>query len=343
MPVLYIHAGFSKTGTTALQSFFHNNRALIAENCDIYYPKTGIPRSKVKHRDLFPIKPYRWKRLKKEVAAYRAHDILLSDEYISTKNFSLICPPYFETIQQTFPDYTIKVILYARRLDDYCRSKFADHLKRWGTLHRIADYPTFLKTGDLFSSKGMEEVVGLVGKENFLGRIYDRKYLKNNDIIADFFDLIGREQPVGTVPPTIINESIPDSIMPFLSSSFLPLLHKNPLRSELRELLIKAYTFPKGEGAGEDLLPRYEEEINKIDAFIPGYKDLFAERKLSFSYPESDIKNPHEVFTTALLYKILIQLNKQAAQFKFLQALLLVGCGITVFLLIALFLPNLLF
>ena len=60
---------------------------------------------------------------------------------------------------------------------------------------------------------------------------------------------------------------------------------------------------------------KMKEEIDRIDAYVPGYKNLFAERRLSFSFPEVDVKDPQALFLAALLYRLLLnQQNGDSAE-----------------------------
>ena len=131
--------------------------------------------------------------------------------------------------------------------------------------------------------------------------------MKDEDIIADFFDLLGRDIPKEATPPSIGNPPMPPEALPFLSKAFLPLDFGDPLREKIIELARAAYTFPKGSGVGDEYLAEFEKEIDAIDTYIPGYKNLFSEKKLSFSFPEVDVKEPQYLFLCSLLYLLLIQ------------------------------------
>ncbi|SBW03893.1 hypothetical protein KL86DPRO_20221 [uncultured delta proteobacterium] len=163
----------------------------------------------------------------------------------------------------------------------------------------------------LHFSQSLATATALVGKENVLLRIYDRNRLKGGDIVTDFFDLLGHQ---ALIEGAEHNPTLPYECLPFLSTALLP-ISQTPLRREIVELLRTAYTFPKGSGIGEEYLIEFEEEIDKVDQYLPGYKQLFAERKLSFSLPEVDVKDPQSLFLASLLYKLLIdKRNKDDAE-----------------------------
>lgn len=314
MPTLYIHAGTPKTGTTALQSFFDNNRTLLAERANIYYPKAGVnPLRGGAHHELLPLNQNLQRKLSREIADFCGHDVVISTERFWGRGFQDLQPASMQLLQQAFPGYEIKVIIYIRRLDDFFKSIFNQHTK-YESPHTLPSYAEFFQeeykaknSWSLFMSERISTATGLVGKENLLLRVYDRSTLKDNDIVTDFFDLLGKKIPDGARPVTHTNPSLPDAALPFISKNFLPAIPQHPIREEIIEILRQAYAFPKGSGVGDDFLAEFGEEIDRIDTYIPGYKDLFSERKLSFSFPEVDVKDPQALFIAALLYKLLKQ------------------------------------
>lgn len=310
MPTLYIHAGMPKTGTTALQSFLYNNRNILAARANLYYPTTGAnQRRGGTHQELFPARQDLWTQLREEISGFPGCDIVLSEEIIWNNNFDSLKPQYYAVMQQTFPEYDIKVILYVRRLDDLFKSIFnqlTKHAKK-PVEYSYADFILNEKKRILSVPSQINFITGVVGEKNLLLRVYDKTTLKNDDIIADFFDLLGRDIPEGVSPPPMDNPSMPPEALPFISKAVLPMHFDNPLRQKIIELARTAYTFPKGSGMGDEYLAEFEKEIDAIDAYLPGYKNLFSERKLSFSFPEVDVKEPQYLFLCSLLYLILIQ------------------------------------
>ena len=316
MPTLYIHAGMPKTGTTTLQSFLYNNRTLLAERFKIYYPATGVnPQRGGTHQELFPVTPKIWNQLRKELSAFPSCDVVVSEEGIYGNAFRGFEPCHLDIVREILPSYDVKIILYLRRLDDYLKSLF-NELTRLGLFLKKPSYAEFIanKNVSLTMSKRLSIATELVGKDNLLFRFYDKKIMKGGDIIADFFDLLGRKKPGGMSSPSITNPSMPSQALPFLAANLLPLPFDNPLRREIIELLHKAYVFPQGSGVGDEYLAEFEEEIDKLSAYVPGYKELFTARKLSFSFPEVDVKSPQILFIASLLYALLIRQGNYAAE-----------------------------
>ena len=312
MPTLYIHVGSPKTGTTALQSFLYNNRNILAKTVNLYYPSTGAnPERGGTHQDLFPVHRKVWTQLRNETYAFPGCDLVLSEEILWGKSFSNLKQEHLSTIRQLFSEYNIKIVVYLRRIDDHFKSVFAQLTtnEKYFKKNSYMDFFQGHKNAYKILTKKIEIAIGLVGRENVLFRLYDKNSLKDGDIITDFFDLLGRDMPAGVRPPSKSNPSMPPQALPFLSKALLPLAFDDPLRKEIIELLQKVYAFPQGSGVGDDRLAEFEEEIDRIDAYVPGYKNLFAERRLSFSFPEVDVKDPQALFLAALLYRLL--LNQQ--------------------------------
>lgn len=136
---LYIHLGFVKTGTTAVQHFCHDNRELLLSRYNLYYPRTGCDNYPHNHGPLFPVvhatqwREARWRTLREEVAG-RAHaDIILSYEGIleSFLRHPEECDLWGDRIKEYLPNYTIKFILYIRRLDDWAKSFYDQIIKKY--------------------------------------------------------------------------------------------------------------------------------------------------------------------------------------------------------------------
>lgn len=199
---LLLHIGMGKTGTTALQEFFWANREVLAEH-DVCYPEIGS-QSAAHHlispsplQDLVDIG---WKFLSpkdwiEQVQALPQSRILMSSELM----FST-APKDVATFLDAVRDaFEVKIIAYLRRPDNAIMAAFNQQAKA-GTQIRGIDavlkarmqnfaYLDVLKHWD-------------AGVAAMIVRPYERKQLKDGDIIADFLShILGIESLDGfTIP-----------------------------------------------------------------------------------------------------------------------------------------------
>ena len=306
MPVLYLHIGMPKTGTTAIQVFFTQHRKRIAEHTGLYYPRVF----RHKHRQLFPIERQQkhWEHLRSELSRYTGYDILLSEENISLLGCTPISGENFLHLKKFFPSYDIKIILYVRRLDDYLKSRFCQEAK--SCVH--TDYAAYFtrmyasKNPCLFPSKLVDRCIALVGKENLILRIYEKSLLKNENSVEDFFQALNLSIPLGLSPEIRNNPTFPPKAIPLLSKRILTNMPSPELKKLLTDKAHLAYTLPPGATVGDNASETcFAEEIERLDALLPGYKALFTNRPLSFAFPETDACDPQVLYMCGLLYSLL--------------------------------------
>src|ERR1700761_9452859 len=131
---LYLHIGYPQTGTTALQSFFSQNAARLAEQ-GLLYPQTGQLHN-AHYLFNFALGLGHWdegaveapevlaEKLKHEIASTSCNRVLLSSEY-----FMLAGPDAIARIKALFADYDIRVLVYLRRHDDALEAAYAQSAK----------------------------------------------------------------------------------------------------------------------------------------------------------------------------------------------------------------------
>jgi hypothetical protein len=164
----------------------------------------------------------------------------------------------------------------------------------------------------------IETAVKIFGKENFIIRLYDRSVLKDDNIVADFFDALGIElqgELLEAARQCEYNPKIPDGTLPFLSKLWqitdmngpdLPVAQA--ITSKIREAFDPAQ---QGAGAGLGLEAEIGAIIDEFEALAPGYKELFKDRPCSFSFPEIDL-DPKEL----LQFDLLCSLYKSTFNFN---------------------------
>jgi len=133
MPLLYLHVGLMKTGTTYLQSLCKDNAAELAEQ-GIYYP-TGPDAPSQRHAvwDLVGRRAKgarddritgQWKALTNSVARAPEPTVLLSEEYLASANVRLA-----RRVVAGFPDREVHVLVTARDLGRVLASAWQEDVK----------------------------------------------------------------------------------------------------------------------------------------------------------------------------------------------------------------------
>jgi hypothetical protein len=322
MKKLYIHLGLPKSGTSAIEYFFYINNNLLSERCNIYYP---ILSNNHKHnmQELFNLHKNRdiWQNIKSYSDFLEDHDIFISSE-IASWNFVENSHQNMCVVKEIFQDdYEIKFIIYVRPSDKFFKSWFTQHYDNlinnripWDSAKYTQNYADSINlwaaTTDnnvFYPSKLIENIIDNVGYENSIFRIYDKKYLKNNDIIDDIFHIIGKEIPSEAIRGGDVNSSWPPEALPYLSYAVMPRFDAE-LRKEIADFVHTAFTTPTKINF-DDIERSYYAEMEKIAEYIPEFKDELSNRKLDFSFPEVEVKNKELFLNIALTYTLLNKVN----------------------------------
>lgn len=214
MTTVYLHIGTMKTGTSALQNFLDENRALLREKGYLY------PRLKMKlDRAYYLRNAYFlvWKSEKEgeagavaeqrlrnrcfrqlKRAAEKYENIILSDEIIwhhfrSDKDF---WPRLIEDLKEI--NCELKVIVYLRRQDEVVQSLWAQFVKRGKLTNR--DFAQWMEDKryrffPLNYYRSLKQIEQYVTKENLIVRVYEKDQYEGSakNIQSDFLKMIGLE------------------------------------------------------------------------------------------------------------------------------------------------------
>jgi len=311
---LYIHFGQQKTGTTSLQRFCTRHRKMLATECDLIYPTPGTNPAKGplhRHSRLFPFEPKIWEPIKREIDESGCTKVLISNEDLSIGG---IDQESFEAIRASFPDDSIVFIIYFRRIDDACKAWYMQAAKR-NSMQGIA-FETFLtdcnleRSYRLYPSDLIEQCEQQAGRENLILRIYDKDILLNGNIVDDVFSILDISLPETIDTSRQYNQGIPQQALPLITDTLRQYAIKDPTRREIYSKIINAFDEKKETLLPEHIAEAVEKEIERMETHIPGYRQLYATRKLNFTLAEGNI-SPQELLTIDLLYAILFELRKK--------------------------------
>jgi hypothetical protein len=219
---LYLHIGPHKTGTTAIQRFFHVNRDVLRER-GVLYPLSGRPEKpgappggprRLNHHPLAAeiLSPpddrdSAWPNLLAELREAKEEVALLSSElfdHVRTER-------HFVDLTSHLRGLDVKVIVYLRRQDEFLGSYYAQYVSRKaGTL--TFDEFRQLPEVEADYERLLSRWAGAFGREAMIARPYERSAFPNGDVIDDICALIGVD-PGGEAirPPSgnVANPSFP--------------------------------------------------------------------------------------------------------------------------------------
>jgi hypothetical protein len=222
------HIGYNKTGSSSIQSFCANNKKVLAKH-NINYPKTGLYNNAhyglSKHFLGHPRANHVICEsgitglLHKELTDSKTNDLLISSEYFTLANESVI-----DKIKDAFdeefgsPDYMI--VIYLRRHDLWLESLFNEAVKNTDSPPWALSIEDFVV--HCLGSKGnaisylstLDRWANIFGTESLRVRPFERLAFRDNDLIRDFMGLVVPELVLeGDLADYKTNESIP---LPYL-------------------------------------------------------------------------------------------------------------------------------
>ncbi len=301
MKTIYLHIGKPKTGTTTIQNFLALNGDLLKEN-NFYYPCDN-ERSYIHDFQHVPLtcaiskKPI-WQVVRKkpdmsdklfedlqeDVNKANCDNVIISSEYFS--HVVTFSRDNIRTLKQKldfyFPEYKVKIIIYIRRQDDYFVSGISEGLKYGNngeiSLENAYKYASF-RTYEL-----LEVYAEQFGAENITARPFDRVQFVDNDLLADFLDVIGISFDKNYEIPTMMNESLTLQEMNFFEklNKLMETAENNDIHQRIRQYIRDTKIFCNGKSKNalseddkEKLVQFYREENENVEKLLGMEKPLF--------------------------------------------------------------------
>jgi len=204
----FLHIGVHKTGTTALQKFFHDNELALSQN-GVHRLKTGLPadagNSWGHHSLAWALRDgdvnSLWRLGAEEAESY-------SSNLVSSEEFAFIrAPSLYEPVLRVLAGFAIRPVCYLRRQDQLLESIYNHHVKSLGEVHSIMEFSRrVMPRLDYIKLLGC--LSKSFGKEEIILRTFDPKYLQG-DIFEDFLCSIGiTEKAMFTKPTKTLNAGL---------------------------------------------------------------------------------------------------------------------------------------
>ncbi len=214
MKTMYLHIGTPKTGTTALQRFFYDNRNVLEEKnyCFPIFPFSYDDAPDVRNAH-FLIKYIYDEEGNVDKEAFdkrfieacdlikdsfsRVDNVILTDEVLWNFLFRR-SSNFFKKLREQFDEkeYDIKVIVYLRPQYAYIDSLYRQWVRMGRTIQSwddfISDIPDRITVN---YQEGVKYLEDSVGKENVIVRRYLKQYYsgESGTIFEDFLNTIGLE------------------------------------------------------------------------------------------------------------------------------------------------------
>ncbi|MEL4896864.1 hypothetical protein [Crocosphaera sp. Alani8] len=197
-PLIYIHIGTFKTGTTSIQTFLSENRNILL-NKNILYPLSSrtkkypdahhnLASELIKEKrsylpnEMYEINAGKWKDVVKEIEEFKGTKVIISSEHFNRLTFEEI-----RMIRKYLANYVIKIIVFLRKQDEYFQSYYCQDVKighYWGDIKKyIARYKN---EGDYY--KKLEPWKQIFGQENIIVRVFNKDFQK--ELIDQFLAII---------------------------------------------------------------------------------------------------------------------------------------------------------
>lgn len=300
MKKLYLHIGTGKTGSTSIQKYLEKHCELDSSEFSFQYDMTGV--DGIGNIGSFA---ERLNQIESEVVIY-------SNEWLSNASKPFIKKLYNKL--KVF--FNVEVIIYLRRQDQFMVSSYQQRSKN--PQAKSAEGPIALPMGfesTLNYFKKLNLWVSFFGKENITVRVFDKELLFENDVVADFLNIIGSKKN-----PAIEAEKLNQSIG-FSKTKIGHLLNMSGLKTKKPYLAKLIFDSIENEGklqpSKADAIEYYEQykasniKLNKTLNISNENEGIFKEDFSAYPEKRNDLWDEESANETILsLLKVLTKLNR---------------------------------
>jgi len=226
---IYIHIGFMKTGTSAIQSFIKLNHSFF-ENNNFYFPPSNEEAMNYLAFSLLDeVPPYihhtlpinankLYKKLNNEIKKSKQDNIILTTEafyLISTKYFLGEKAPkkLFDLLKNN--NYNFKIIAFLRRQDEYLETQYNQHIKthNFWNLYDKDIYTFYDEKKELFDfNLILNRWANVFGEENIKVKVYE----KSKNSILDFLEVLGINEISKLLKNNDVNPKLSSKALEFM-------------------------------------------------------------------------------------------------------------------------------
>lgn len=197
---LFLHVGVHKTGTTALQKFLDDNRALLTQR-GLYWPEVerppGITHTWGHHNLAWTLRDGDSAGLWNAASQTFPHSASI---IISSEEFCLFRQPAkFRPIKAALKGFRIRPVCFLRRQDQLLESIYKHHVKDLGETQPIMDFAKRVWTR-LDHAGFVATLCQAFGRRNVILRLYDQSELRAG-IYSEFLDTVGLKDQAGFATP----------------------------------------------------------------------------------------------------------------------------------------------
>jgi hypothetical protein len=219
MKQVFTHIGQHKTGSSALQEFFHLNRKTLLQQ-GLLYPRTGrvdiqgAPHTRHMKLSLQPlVDPSLIPDLVREINESGAQRVVISGEGFCRASARPQLRHGVEHLAKALERFDARIVVYLRPQEELVQSLYNWRIKFGVETRTFQDYlhahlrdnPEYFHYDSL-----LEPFEAVFGPERIIVRIYDKNSFMEGSLFKDFFHAIGAEWRDGyKVPPPDVNGGVP--------------------------------------------------------------------------------------------------------------------------------------
>lgn len=191
---VFLHIGWHKTGSSAIQKMLRKNEELLKESAGILFPETGRKRNahNILAHSLFYSNDGNtkiWDELRSELEQTSEWTTAV----ISTESLDRAREEHIRKIFESMSgEWSLKAICYIRPPDEFLESSFSgkvekgSYLGSWQNFREEAiknNYPNYSEVISLWNK--------VLGNKAVIARPYDSEIWKDSNLFADFFATLG--------------------------------------------------------------------------------------------------------------------------------------------------------
>ena len=210
MKRIFLHIGRHKSGTTAIQLFFHRNRKFLAKQ-GLYYPQTGIKNAIAHHflaKALNPALSKPAKMIKRLKAKFEKEIENRDNIVISSEAFQNINK--LNLVVDFFSGYELIVICYFREVLDYHQSAYAQFVQASDYQGSFLNFSNSYKTNYVKFYQKWNKI-----SDNMIVSFFNRSDLLKQDVVHDFLEKVGVTKAPVKYKPDPVNSSIGGNLIFF--------------------------------------------------------------------------------------------------------------------------------